>query len=401
MVDSTESHSIVQAAIEDHEAKILKKQEIESYYEQKRSEMRLEPTDRLASYIEEYLGDPGPFFYRKILYAHKDFDKVLAAIFQGKDWAIVSGLNPSGPLHFGHKAMMDVLLWFQKSFGVHVYIPITNDETYVVDKAQSLREARQCAYEQVIPSIIALGFDPALTHIFVHSDYPDFFNVAMYLSKYTTYNNVRSLFGWTGSENPGQVFYMGGLQMASILLPQLPEFGGPKPVLVPVGIDQHPYISLSRDIAHRAGLVPPAEVIWKFLIGLKGPDNKMSASVSDSAIFLTDTPKQASEKIRRAYSGGSPLASVHRERGGVPEVCSVFSLITFNFLSNAQWEQCYADYKSGALLSGELKKTAIELVSDFLAEHHHKREQAKRHVGEFILKSPIRSVLDLDNIPTS
>jgi len=395
MLDSAGAKTPLQAAIEDHEQKLRQKADIETYYEQKREEMSLEGTDRILRYLE----DPGPFFYRKVIYAHKDFDKILSAIAQEKEWAIVSGLNPSGALHFGHKAMMDVLLWFQRAFGARVYIPITNDETYVVGKASSLREARANAYELVIPSIIALGFDPHLTHIFVHSDYPDFFNVAMYFSKSTTYNNVRSLFGWSGSENPGIVFYMGALQMASILMPQLPEFGGPKPVLVPVGIDQHPYISLSRDIANRNRLVPPAEVIWKFLMGLKSPDHKMSSSVPDSAIFLTDTPKQAAEKIKRAYSGGSPLASLHRERGGIPEVCSVFSLITYNFLTNEEWDQLLADYRSGSLLSGELKKRAIEYVSDFLSDHHRRREQAKHRLDEFLLKTPIRSVLETEQIP--
>ena len=261
-----------QLALEDYEKKLRQKQEVESYYDDKRMEMALESTERIVNYLE----DPGRFFHREILYAHKDFDKILSAIAQEKEWAIVSGLNPSGALHFGHKAMLDVLLWFQQTYGARIFLPITNDESYVVNKAASLRESRQNAYELVIPSIIALGFDPEKTHIFVHTDYPDFSNVAMFLSKYTTYNNVRGLFGWQGSENPGIVYYMGALQMASIIMPQLPEFGGPKPVLVPVGIDQHPYISLSRDIAQRCRLIPPSELIWKFLIGLKGPDNKMS-----------------------------------------------------------------------------------------------------------------------------
>lgn len=384
-----------EVAAEDHRLKLRQKQEIESYYNDKREEMHLQSVERVL----DYLDDPGPFFHRGILYAHKDFDRILAAINGGKEWAIVSGLNPSGPLHFGHKAMLDVLLWFQRTYGARVFLPVTNDETYVVGKAASLRQARVNAYEQVIPSIIALGFDPKRTHLFVHSDYPDFFNVAMSFSKLTTYNNVRGLFGWSGSENPGVVFYMGALQMASILLPQLPEFGGPKPVLVPVGIDQHPYISLSRDVAHKVDLVPPAELIWKFLIGLKGPDAKMSTSVPDSTVFLTDTPEVAKKKINRAYTGGLALASVHRELGGVPEVCSVFSLLTFNFLGNEEWEQMREDYRAGRLLSGEVKKVAIDLVSKFLVEHQRKRAEAKGRIEEFLLRTPIRSVLDLDQIP--
>ncbi|MDQ6700419.1 MAG: tryptophan--tRNA ligase [Acidobacteriota bacterium] len=397
MTDNEKSTKALEVALADYELKLTQKREIESYYETKRDELHLKGTERVARYLE----DPGPFFNRQILYAHNDFETILKAIGDGTEWTIVSGLNPSGPLHFGHKAMMDVLLWFQKTYKVHVYIPITNDETYVVGKAASLCESRRIAYEFVIPSIIALGFDPRLTHIFVHSDYPTLTNLAMFLSKYMTYNTVRGLFGWTGSENIGTVFYMGALQMASIIMPQLPEFGGPKPVLVPVGIDQHPYIALSRDVAKRLRLVQPSEVIWKFLMGLKGPDKKMSSSVADSAIWLTDTPADAARKIKKAYTGGSSLASLHRERGAIPEVCSIFSLIAFNFLSDDGLGVLRDDYESGRLLSGDLKSRAIELVSDFLADHHRAREEAKTRIDDFILKTPIRTPLELDAIPAA
>lgn len=378
----------------DYQEKVRQKEETERYYDTKRQEMALESTDRLLGYLES----PGRFFGRGILYAHKDFDRILTAVDRGEPWVIVSGLNPSGPLHFGHKAMFDILLWFQQEYGAMIHIPITADETYVVGKAKSLRESRFYAYEYVIPSIIALGFKPELTRIYVTSDYPHLYNVSMFIGKYLTTNTAQGLFGLDGSVNPAQLFYMGVVQMAQILLPQLPEFGGPKPTLVPVGIDQHPYITLSRGVARRLRLVPPAELIWKFLISLKGPDHKMSASVKDSAIYLTDKPEDAKRKIRSAYSGGSPLASMQRERGAVPEVCSIFSLLTYNFLSEAEWEQVGSAYRSGELMTSDLKKLVTELVLDFLADHQAKREKAKQHIDEFLLTTPIESVLTLDTL---
>ena len=280
--------AFIRAAEADYEQKLAKGREREAYYEEKRLEQKLDDAERIGRYLE----DPGRFFHRKIFYAHKGFESIISAMAKGESWAIVSGTNPSGPLHFGHKAILDALLWFQQTFNVEVYIPITNDESYLVHKAKSLQEARYNAYEYVIPSIIALGFDPKLTKIFVHSDYPDIYNAAIHVTRHTTYNNVRGLFGWTGSENPGVVFHMGASQMASIILPQLPEFGGPKPVLVPVGIDQHPYISLSRDVARKMHLEPPAEILMKFLMELKGPDHKMSASIpmtTTKAAYTTTT----------------------------------------------------------------------------------------------------------------
>ena len=205
--------------------------------------------------------------------------------------------------------------------------------------------------------------------------------------------------GWMVAFNISQLFYMGIAHLAQIILPQLPEFGGPKPTMIPVGIDQHHYITLARDIADRFKLVPPSELVWKFLISLKGPSLKISAAEEDSTIFLTDTPVDVERKIKRAYSGGSPLASVQRERGAIPEVCSIFSLLSYNFLSNDEWDEKLSAYRNGEMLTSELKQITTKYVLDFLADHQSKLAEAKKRIPEFILNTPIRSVLELDELP--
>ena len=47
-------------------------------------------------------------------------------------------------------------------------------------------------------------------------------------------------------------------------------------------------------------------------------------------------------------------------------------------------EKIYKDYKSGKLLTGELKKLTIEKLNTFLKEHQKKREKAKNMIDEFI-----------------
>ena len=126
----------------DHEHKIQLRGDLELYYETKRKEHKLDDT----AITKRLIGEPNRLMDRDIIYAHKDFDRVLDASLEGEEWAVVSGLNPSGPLHFGHKAMFDVLLWMQRTFGATVYIPITNDETYLVHKSSSLAESRNIAY---------------------------------------------------------------------------------------------------------------------------------------------------------------------------------------------------------------------------------------------------------------
>src|SRR3989344_9562496 len=346
--------SVEEAAARDFEFKKGQSEKWAKYYRQKAADLDLKSMER----FKDYHPNPSKLMRQGITFAHRDLESVAEAMSKNQPWAVVSGLNPSGPLHFGHKQVFDELLWLQQQ-GADVYIPITNDESYVVDKAKSLGESRRIAYEQVIPSILAMGFSSEKTHIFVDSDYLDIYNFAMDLSKHLSLNRVFGVFGFgqdEEGENPGTIFYRGAVQLAQILLPQLEEFGGPKPTLIPVGVDQYPYILLARDIARKKGMIPPSAIFTKFTHGLDG-QGKMSSSRPPSSIFLTDEPKAAQNRIRGAYTGGSVLADFQREHGGVPGVCPIYTLRTYHFEEdNKVWEQC----SGGEILCGQCKGAATE-----------------------------------------
>jgi tryptophanyl-tRNA synthetase len=373
----------------EHKEKQELKDKEEKYYEDKIEELGLSKLDRFL----KYLPDPSDHMKKGITYAHKDFDKVVSAIVNKKSWSVVSGLNPSGPLHFGHKTIFDELLWLQKQ-GADIFIPLTNDESYLVGKTETLAEAKKIAYELVIPSIIAMGFDPKKTHIFVDSDYPQIYNLGINLSKKLTLNRVQKVFGTDEAENTGTLFYRGATQLAQILLPQLKEFGGPKITLIPVGIDQHPYILLSRDIANKMKMLPPAEIIIRFLPGLTGPGEKMSASVGKSSVYLTDSEKEAESKVMGAYTGGLTSGKVQKEIGGVPEICPIFLLQKYHFLNEKESKDLQERCSTGKILCSECKKNTATFVKDYLKKHKKEREKAKKKIKEFLLKDPLESAIE-------
>src|SRR3989344_6114207 len=321
----SDNQDLARICVEEHKMKTALREKEAGYYPRKMEELGLKSLERFLKYHP----NPSKFMRLGITYAHRDIESVAEAMAENKPWAVVSGLNPSGPLHFGHKAVFDELLWLQQQ-GAEIFIPITNDESYVVDKSKSMAESRKIAYEHVIPTIIAMGFDSKKTHIFVDSDYPDIYNVAMDLSTKITLNKAFGVFGFKMEDNPGTLFYRSAVQLAQILLPQYEEFGGPKPTLIPVGIDQNPYVLLSRDVAQRKSFVPPSAIFTKFCLGLDGK-GKMSSSRLESSIFLTDDLKIAEKKLKTAYTGGSVIASFQREHGGVPEICPVYTIRTYHF----------------------------------------------------------------------
>jgi len=47
----------------------------------------------------------------------------------------------------------------------------------------------------------------------------------------------------------------------------------------------------------------------------------------------------------------------------------------------------YEDYKSGKLLSGELKAILIEKINNILSIHQEKREKAKDKIDQFLFEN--------------
>ena len=114
----------------------------------------------------------------------------------------------------------------------------------------------------------------------------------------------------------------------------------------------------------------------------------MSASDPNSFIALTDTPKEVEKKINKyAFSGGQPTIEEHRKLGGNPNIDVSFQYLKMFFESDdKKLAQIEKDYRSGKMLTGELKKYTIEKINDFLKEFQKKRELAKKDVEKFIYK---------------
>jgi tryptophanyl-tRNA synthetase len=324
---------------------------------------------------------PHYLYARDVVIGQRDFTAVLEAMDKKKPFAVVTGANPSGRLHFGNKLFLDQALWFQQN-GAEVFIPISNEETYVFKKAQTIEQATKNAISTVIPNIIALGFDPEKTHIFISTQTPKIYELAMTLSAKLTVSTLNAIFGFNASTPPGQVFY-GVVQMAHILLPQIKEFGGPKPVVVPIGIDQDPYMRLSRDVAERAGMVKPSSTYHKFMHGLRG--GKMSGSKPESCVYMDDDEDAAREKIGRAKTGGAGTVELHRKNGGNPDVCNVFEYYNFHVAKDdAHAKRVWSECKSGKRVCGDCKAECVDLLHEWLAAHKKRVEKAKNKMDKFV-----------------
>lgn len=58
-----------------------------------------------------------------------------------KEYATVSGFNPSGTMHLGHRPVFYTNIYFQEEYDIPVFVPLSDDETYIVDKVETQNEA--------------------------------------------------------------------------------------------------------------------------------------------------------------------------------------------------------------------------------------------------------------------
>jgi len=308
---------------------------------------------------------------RKFFFAHRDLDLTLNDYEKGQGFFLYTGRGPSGPMHIGHLIPFHFTKWLQDKFKVNVYIEITDDEKFLEKDNLSYEEVQKWAYENVL-DIIAVGFDPNKTFIFYDSEYiKNVYPLLIKIAKKINFSLVKAVFGFKESTNIGMIFFP-SLQI-------VPTFFEKKRCLIPASIDQDPYWRIQRDLAESLGYYKAAMISCKFFPPLTGITGKMSSSKPETAIWLTDSEEQIKRKVfRYAFSGGQPTVELHRKYGGNPEIDVCFQWL-YNFFeeNDEKIKKIEEDYRSGKMLSGELKQILIEKLIEFLNKHKERRERAK------------------------
>ncbi|VVB58023.1 Tryptophan--tRNA ligase [Candidatus Anstonella stagnisolia] len=337
----------------------------------------------LKERIQKSAGELHPMLSRDYFFSHRDMDLALDEHEKGKGFFLYTGRGPSGPMHIGHLVPLVFTKWLQDKFKCNLYIQITDDEKFLVKQGMQWEDTQKYSHENIL-DIIAAGFDPKRTFIFKDSEYiKNVYPLLLKTARKTTMSTAKAVFGFTDSSNIGLTFYP-AYQI-------VPTFFEKKRCLIPSAIDQDPYWRIQRDIAESLGYFKTAAIHSKFLPPLSGTEGKMSSSAADSAIWLSDDAKAVKNKINKyAFSGGKSSMEEHRKLGGNPDIDVPFQWLKIFFEpSDKKLQKLHDDYKSGALLSGEMKAALIEKINTFLAAHKEKREAAKESIRDFMHEGPL------------
>lgn len=236
--------------------------------------------------------------------------------------------------------------------------------------------------KEVVADYLALGLDSASTQIYIQSDIA--FQVSymtILLSRHVSASELLrvptlkdKIKNGSRADNANALLLLYPVMMAADILLQRAKN-------VPVGEDQIAHLEITRRIARsfnsRYGDVLPIPEVQQIkslrILSLKG-GGKMSKSLPDGAIFLTDKADVVAKKIMSAETAieGTMSDSLQSHIILTKEICNDASICL-------EIDQIIDQHLNGRLVMGKFKKLMSEVVIDFLTSFQGRRLDVVKH----------------------
>jgi tryptophanyl-tRNA synthetase len=312
---------------------------------------------------------------------------------------ILSGIQPSGPLHIGN---------YLGAIRQYIALQEGNEAFYFVadfHALTSLRDAvklRQYTFD-VLVDLLALGLDPARATLFVQSDVPETTQLAWLLTTVTPMGWLEKCVSYKDKIQQGLpaehgLFAYPVLQAADILLYDAD--------LVPVGQDQKQHLEITRDIAERFNRVYggsedvfrlPNPYILENVAVVPGLDGRKMSKSYNNTIEIFDPPATIMKKVKRIVTDSLPV-----EAPKDPDKCSLFALYRL-FAAPHELADVERRYREGGIGYGEMKTRLGEAIvqrfapareqrADWVA--HPERVAEVRNAGAERARVSARKILD-------
>lgn len=299
---------------------------------------------------------------------------------------IVSGMRPTGKLHFGHYlGVIQNWVELQHKYESFFFVADWHALTTKYDKTDSLRDD----VIDVAADWLACGVDPEVSTIYVQSLVPEIAELNVYLGMVTPQNWVerdptlkdmvkilRTKDGQNSQVSYGLMGYP-VLMSADILMMNATH--------VPVGIDQVAHIEITRDIARRFNNIYGEEFFnepkpllnnCSLICGLDG--NKMGKSFHND-IKISDTKEETAKKIMTAITDRSRLRKTDL---GHPDECEVAFKYWQIFGSPEQVNRLRSQCERGELGCADCKRQLGEVINEKFEQIREKRSYYENHKDE-------------------
>lgn len=320
-----------------------------------------------------------PWLRRGIFFSHKDLTLALDAYERGEEIFLYTGRGPSSEsLHLGHMVPFMFTKYLQDAFNAILVIQMSDDEKYYFKENLPLNEANRLTYENA-KDIIACGFNPKKTLIFSNLETVggSLYRNVVLIMKQTSGNMIKGIYGLDLNNSIGQLSWP-CFQAAPVFSTSFKNIFGDRQVqcLVPMAIDQYPYFRMAREIAQKLGFLKPATIQSRFLPSLEQAHDKASSTGEKTIIFMSDSYESIWKKIReKAFSGGGMTKQEHIEKGANLAVDVSYHYLLYFLDNDQELEHIAKEYRSGRMMTSEVKKRAAEAIWKTVQAHQLARAQ--------------------------
>ena len=245
--------------------------------------------------------NPNLLHRRGIVFAHRGLDTILNRINHGDDFGVLTGLMPSGKMHLGHSMVINQVKWFQEQGG-DVTVTVADLEA-LATRNVSLKEGRRIALSEYVNNYAAMGLDPDKTSVYFQSMRPIVQRLGFTLGQKTNISEFEAIYGFSGETNLAHV-QAPLVQAGDIVHPQLDQYGGLRPIVVPVGVDQDPHIRLTRGLVSKTNWFNvKSRKSGGLTIGLSiQEENKNLMGVSNNGSINRDVRNQLFDKLKSSLA---------------------------------------------------------------------------------------------------
>lgn len=284
---------------------------------------------------------------------------------------LVTGIQPTGPLHIGNYiGAVKNLLKLQNEYKGRCFVFVADYHSITEDYDPKKKQEQILA---LTAELLALGLDSKKIVFYVQSEIPEVTELAWIFNTVTPIAFLERMTQFKDkSERQKENINVGlfdypVLQAADILIS--------KGTAVPVGADQVQHVELTRDIARFfnrkfGDVFPEPKALLTDIprvMSLVDPAKKMSKSAPGSFISLADEPAEIKNKLRAAVTDLGPKTSEMS-----PGITNLFTLLK-EFGNANDFKKMESAYGSGTLKYVELKDLIAERIADLFADFRKKR----------------------------
>lgn len=287
---------------------------------------------------------------------------------------VLSGMQPSGPLHLGNLiGALSSWIRLQDNYECYFFVADWHALTTGYADPSQIKEYTI----DVLMNFIATGVDPERSIIFIQSQIPEHAELHVFLSMITplgwlervpTYKEKKEEIKDKELDTYGFLGYP-VLQTADIIIYRAKY--------VPVGVDQVPHLEISREIVRRFNYLygkkffPEPEALLTEFPKVPGVDGRKMSKSYGNAIYLNDDENTVTEKIKTMVTDP---ARIRRTDRGDPAKCPVFDLHKI-FSTEEEKKEVVAGCSTASIGCIDCKKILINHVTETLRPIWNKRQK--------------------------